>query len=214
MTDQPAADLAETLLARWSTILPAATDAGRDLLVRYAEPVRHYHDLRHLAEVLDGIDLLAPAARDVDAVRLAAWFHNAVYDPHRGDNEEASATLATEVLGTSGVDEHRVAEVARLVRLTTRHNPVGDDPDGAVLCDADLAVLAADPERYGEYAADVRAEYAHIDDATFRAGRSAVLEALLGHARLFHTAEGHGRWEDRARHNVRAELLLLRGGPG
>ena len=144
-------------------------------------------------------------------MRLAAWFHDAVYDPHRADNEEASAHLAEEVLPGCGVAEDLVASVARLVRLTAAHDPAGDDHDGAVLCDADLAILAAGPERYGEYIADVRAEYAHVDDETFRVGRAAVLEALLGHDALFRTPVGRTTWEERARHNLAAELALLRG---
>ena len=55
--------------------------AGAALLGRWAEPQRAYHDLAHLAEVLERVDLLAAEADQPDAVRLAAWFHDAVYDP-------------------------------------------------------------------------------------------------------------------------------------
>jgi predicted metal-dependent HD superfamily phosphohydrolase len=200
------------LLARWRDLLPAsqAAEVGRDLVERYEDPRRHYHDLRHLTEMLDVVDLLAAEADDIDAVRLAAWFHDAVYDPHRADNEEASARLAEERLPACGVAGHRVSAVGRLVRLTASHDPADDDADGAVLCDADLAILAAGPQRYGEYVADVRAEYAHVDDEAFRRGRAAVLETLLGHEAIFHTPLGRTTWEERARHNLAAELALLR----
>jgi predicted metal-dependent HD superfamily phosphohydrolase len=200
------------LLDRWHDLMPSsqAAELGGELVERYGSPRRHYHDLRHLAEVLDVIDLLSAEAGDVDAVRLAAWFHDAVYDPHRADNEEESARLAEERLPVCGVAAEQVAAVARLVRLTAGHDPSDGDPDGAVLCDADLAILAADPQRYGDYVADVRAEYAHLDDETFRRGRAAVLETLLGHGRLFRTPLGRSTWEERARHNLTAELALLR----
>jgi predicted metal-dependent HD superfamily phosphohydrolase len=197
------------LLARWSALVPGAPGVGRDLVERYAEPHRRYHDLRHLAEVLDRIDQLAAYADDRATVELAAWFHDAIYDPHRSDNEEASARLAEDLLLARGVGQAQVASVARLVRLTASHDPGADDADGAVLCDADLAVLAEAPERYGEYVADVRAEYAHVDDEAFRRGRADVLERLLGHDELFHTPVGRTTWEARARHNLRAELALL-----
>ena len=82
----------------------AAEAAGRDLIDRYAEPQRRYHDGRHLAEVLAAVDRLAEHAEDLTAVRLAAWFHDAVYEPAAspGANEEASARLAAHVLTRLG----------------------------------------------------------------------------------------------------------------
>lgn len=199
------------LLARWAEVLPSAPDVGRELVARYAEPARRYHDQRHLSEVLAHVDELTSYAHDPDTVRLAAWFHDAIYDPHRPDNEEASARLAEELLAGAGVGSQRVAEVGRLVRITVRHDADSADVDAAVLCDADLAILASGPERYGQYAAGVRAEYAHVDDPAFRRGRAEVLEGLLGRAALFHTPYGHHTWEVIARHNLTAELALLRG---
>ncbi len=185
----------------------------RDRLAeRYREPHRRYHDLRHLQEVLQTVDDLADAADDVEAVRWAAWFHDAVYDVHRDDNEERSARLAEQDLAGSGLDHDMVSEVSRLVRLTATHQPEDGDANGAVLCDADLRILAADPWRHAEYVADVRAEYAHVPDAEFRAGRAAVLRALLSSGRLFRTERAYTRWEERARANLAAELRRLEAG--
>lgn len=183
------------------------------LLAAYGEERRGYHDLTHLAEVLDHVETLAAAADgdiDVEAVVLAAWFHDAVYEG-AGDDEERSAALATEELTAAGLDPQRVAEVARLVRLTATHRPGPEDRNGQVLSDADLAVLAADPERYAGYVAGVRAEYAHVADGDFRRGRAAVLRELLAKPSLFHTAAARDRWEDRARANVSRELAGLEG---
>ena len=47
--------------------------------------------------------------------------------------------------------------------MTATHR--ADDAAGHVLSDADLAILGASAERYAEYAADVRREYAHVPDA-------------------------------------------------
>ena len=184
--------------------------AGAAVLGRWAEPHRGYHDLAHLDEVLARVDLLAAEAADADSVRLAAWFHDAVYDPAARDNEERSADLATVCLSGLDVDPTRVADVARLVRLTATHDVSANDPDGAVLCDADLAVLAADDLRYASYVEGVRREYAHVDDAAFAAGRARVLSTLLGRPALFRTAHGRQAWETRARANVAAELGRLR----
>ena len=183
---------------------------GAALLGRWAEPHRAYHDLAHLAEVLERVDLLAAEADRPDAVRLAAWFHDAVYDPTAADNEERSAQLAETSLTRLRLAPDLVDEVARLVRLTATHDVAADDRDGAVLCDADLAVLASDDLRYSSYVEGVRREYAHVEDAAFARGRARVLSTLLDRPALFRTTYGRSAWERRACANVTAELARLR----
>ncbi|MCX4738368.1 HD domain-containing protein [Streptomyces antibioticus] len=211
------ADL-DALRARFADTLQAARDhrEGPDpepyadrLLTRWQEPQRHYHTLTHLTAVLDHVDTLEAYATDPAAVRLAAWFHDAVYLPDRSENEERSARLAERALPEAGVSDARTAEVARLVRLTVTHDPADDDRDGQVLCDADLAILAAPPSAYAAYTAAVREEYHFVPNDAFRAGRSAILRQLLDLPRLFHTPYGAAEWEPTARYNLRGELELL-----
>ena len=183
--------------------------AGAELLGRYAEPHRRYHDLAHLDEVLRRVDELAEHAGDVRVVRLAAWFHDAVYDPTAADNEENSARLAETTLAELRVEDAVVAAVARLVRGTADHAPAPGDVDAAVLCDADLAILASGPERYQVYVEAVRAEYDHVDDRAFATGRAEVLRGLLARDPMFSTPTGRDRWEAAARANATAELARL-----
>ncbi|MFJ9415607.1 hypothetical protein ACIRPT_15745 [Streptomyces sp. NPDC101227] len=210
------------LARRWAATVAEARGshaaAGPDpapyadnLLARWAEPQRRYHTVAHLAAVLDRIDELAEHADDLPVVQLAAWFHDAVYRPDRSENEERSAALAELALPELGVGAARTAEVARLVRLTVTHDPSPDDPDGEVLCDADLAVLAGSPDGYAAYAAAVREEYAFVPDPDFTAGRAAVLRQLLALPRLFRTPMAYDRWEHTARRNLTTELDLLTG---
>jgi predicted metal-dependent HD superfamily phosphohydrolase len=186
--------------------LPDRLDIEEDLIAAYSAG-RGYHDLRHLTEVLARLEELGEGS-NVELV-LAAWFHDAVYDAS-GDDEERSALLAEASLGGTGVD---VAEVARLVRLTADHEPEPGDRNGEALCDADLAILASAPDRYEEYAAGVRREYARYSDADFRAGRLAVLEDLASRDPLFRTAYAREHWEPRARANLAREIDDLRN-PG
>ncbi|WP_374201004.1 HD domain-containing protein [Streptomyces bambusae] len=181
------------------------------LLAAWAEPQRRYHTTAHLAAVLDHVDTLAAYAADPEAVRLAAWFHDAVYRPDRSENEERSAALAERALPELGLDDARTAEVARLVRLTVTHDPAPGDTDGEVLCDADLAVLAGEPPAYAAYVAAVREEYGFVPEDAFRAGRAAVLRQLLDLPRLFRTPYGSTHWEARARNNLATELAGLTG---
>lgn len=196
----------------WPAVLDGHTEIRERLLDRYDEQQRGYHDRRHLAEVFERVEVLVgadPAARiDRDPLLLAVWFHDAVYDT-REDMEERSARLAARELTIVGAPPLLVEEVTRLVRLTASHQPDEEDETGKVLCDADLAILAADGTRYAEYVGGVRAEYADLADEDFRAGRARVLAGLLGSPSLFSTGYGRRHWELPARRNLEAELAGL-----
>ena len=186
--------------------------AGSYLLGRWSEPQRQYHDVSHLAAVLDVVDRLAGLAPHPDRVRLAAWLHDAVYDPRAlGDaNERDSAEFAEGLLTTLGAPAEVAAEVARLVGLTAGHATADGDADGELLCDADLAILASDDERYAAYTAAIRREYAHVPDDAFRAGREQVLKALLELPSIYRLAPLRDAWEAKARANLATELASLR----
>ncbi len=145
-------------------------------------------------------------AFDREAVELAAWFHDAIYEIGRDDNEDCSAELARELLASSPIRD----EVARLVLVTKTHKVAGNDVNGAVLCDADLSVLGSDALRYRAHAAAVREEYAEIPDDVFKPARAKVLASLLD-GQLFHTAPGRDRWDQLARSNIAEEIAELKG---
>jgi len=204
----------DLLLQPWVDSLgtePAVLHEGRALVGRYDQTQRSYHDRRHLAEVLAALGALT--ATLPAPVLWAAYFHDAVYEPAAHDNEQRSADLAAATLQQLDVAPAQVAEVVRLVLLTVTHEPAADDAHGGLLCDADLAILAAAPARYRAYAADVRREHDHLDEVTFRAGRAVVLRTLAGRPRLFTTALGHRLWDAPARRNLAEELSGLGAAP-
>jgi len=196
------------LLAEWERVLPNQSSMGEDLVNRYSEPHRRYHTATHLASVLRYVDELADD-HDLFLVRLAAWFHDAVYaiPPLQVTNEEASARLAFRELSRAGLEQEDLNEVARLIRLTATHTPGARDPEGELLCDADLAVLAAPPQAYAAYAEAVRAEYAKVGDEEFLAGRLELLTELLD-TDIYRTGKGR-QLVERARANVTDECLRL-----
>lgn len=202
-------ELDAELTTRWDALMPVSPELGRALLRRYAEGHRRYHDRAHLLQVLRMVDQLA-GEEDLYLVRLAAWFHDAVYDlPERElTNEEASARLSIRELSRAGFEQEDITQVARLVRLTATHAPGGRDPEGELLCDADLAVLAAPPERYHAYVAAVRAEYAAVPEERFLRGRLAVLEPLAD-SEIFRSGKAQSL-KAAARANLERELWSLR----
>lgn len=204
----------QALLERWTVLIarhsdaPGALDTGRALLDSWSEPHRRYHSVAHLRGILKAVEELADAADDADAVRLAAWYHDAVYNC-LPDDEEQSARRAQSDLTDLGVAAPLVDEVGRLVRLTVTHDPQPGDHNGAVLCDADLAALAVPSDDYRRNTAAIRAEYSHIGEDAFRKGRTSVLEGLLAGPAVYRTEAARQRWEAAAQRNLRAELAAL-----
>ena len=201
--------LRRVLLRRWNELLPGQEDLGRDLLERWGEPHRHYHGPGHLLAVLEALEQLTPPAASAPrprAVWLAAWFHDAVYNGRPGVDEQESADLAADWLPAAGCSGEERAEVVRLVLLTATHSPGPEDRAGALLCDADLSVLGGTPAEYRSYVRDVRKDYAHVPDADFAAGRTAVVGRLLALDPLYRTPAAREKWLERARQNLSAEL--------
>ena len=188
-------------------------DAELKARAAYSEPHRRYHDQRHLDECLAQLDEVHE--RDERERRLLRWailWHDAVYDPGQRNNEQRSAELALADLSGCGIPHDDAAEVARLILLTERHRADAGDRLGALMVSIDLAILGSDPDRYREYAADVRLEYDHVPDQLWRTGRSAVLERLLEADPLFPDPELRERLEPQARSNIKEELRQLSEG--
>jgi predicted metal-dependent HD superfamily phosphohydrolase len=204
----PTDDHEAELLARWNDTLPHQQELGENLIIRYNEPHRHYHTAKHLLLVLTMIDQLADD-HDLFLVRLAAWYHDAIYAIPAGQvsNEEASARLALRELSRVGLEQEDLNQVARLVRLTETHLPGPRDPEGELLCDADLSILASNPATYADYVAAVRAEYAQVPEEEFLAGRLAMLSELADRE-IFRTRKGR-QLTQAARTNLETEITVL-----
>lgn len=182
-----------------------AQDIGFDLAACHTEPHRHYHTMEHVMAVLRHLtDLHA----STPVSRLAAFFHDAVYDPTRTDNEAQSAELAHEVL--TAVDRPEADDVAAVVLATAKHQvPAGAPRETAPFLDADLAILAAPADVYDTYAANIRTEYQHMPEQEFRSGRRAVLTGFLQRDHLFFTTAGQATFEAAARANLQREIASL-----
>jgi predicted metal-dependent HD superfamily phosphohydrolase len=189
----PPQDLLERLLAAWS------------------EPWRHYHTLQHLSECLDHAALLAPLAAYPAEVALALWFHDAVYERGRHDNEARSADWAREAMRTAGLPEASAERVAALI-MATCHQAEPAGGDAVIVVDIDLWILGAPAERFDEYEGQVRREYGHLPDAAFRQGRAAVLRQFLGREWIFGTPLFRERFETPARENLERSLRALGAG--
>ena len=172
-----------------------------DLLQCYAEPWRHYHALQHLGECLTAFESAAHLAVHPAEVEAALWFHDAVYELQRADNEEQSAQLAQRVLSDAGVASEATSRVVDLI-LVTRHTAIPLALDAQLLVDIDLSILGAPAARFAEYERQIRAEYSFVPQALFDEKRRAILQSFLARPRIYNTAHFYDALERCARTNL------------
>ncbi len=185
-------------------------DLRKELAALYRQPERHYHGLAHIEALLALQDEHRSEFSDPEAVEAAIWFHDAVYDSRRSDNEAQSAVLAAQRLA-GGTDSDRLARIVGMIEATATHAPPSPTDgsasrDTALFLDMDLAILGALPALFDIYEAAVRREYAWVDEDAWRKGRAAVLKAFLDRPSIFHTQIFRQRYEQQARQNIERSL--------
>ncbi len=215
-----APDALEQLLA-WRGPIVLSPALGERLAAAYATPPRAYHHLGHIVEVLGWFDWVAARQplqrwRRGREVAAAMLFHDAIYVAGAKDNEARSAELARQAIGEheelAGIDASRVVE---LIELTARHGRLSAmdlaalEDETRLFLDCDLAILAAPPERYRRYCAEIAQEYRAVPAAAYRAGRRAFVAGALALPRLFSSDLLRAELEARGRENLAAELASL-----
>ena len=188
------------LLLAWTVDPRLAERTLSEVRERYAELGRFYHTLDHVQTMLDTVEGLAAHARNLDAVKLATWLHDVIYDSKASDNEELSAQYAGRLCQELSIPDGPL--VAALIRSTKTHDAAAD-ADAQVLIDADLAILGASETVYWDYADKIRQEYSWVPEPAYREGRSRILRSFLSRARIFHLL---GHLEQSARSNIAREI--------
>jgi len=186
-----------------------------ELSALYRQPGRHYHGLAHVDALVALVREHRTALADAEAVEAAVWFHDAIYDSRRSDNEARSAALAEEKLG-SRVEAVRLSRIVAMIEATATHAlpDLGDEAakrDAAFFLDMDLSILGAPKAAFDSYEAAVRREYAWVDDKAWRSGRAAVLKKFLARPHIFHTEAFRQRFEAEARRNIQRSIAALAG---
>lgn len=180
------------------------------LLERYSEPHRRYHNTRHLDECLERLAAIRPEAAHPAEIELALWFHDAIYDPRAQDNEQRSADWARTACQETGLASEVVDRVCALV-LATRHDVVPQGADALIIADIDLAVLGAAPALFDDYEHQIRQEYSWVPAQFFRRERRRILERFLARPRIFGSEYCFRTLESLARENLQRSIRRLGG---
>lgn len=180
----------------------------RDVLARYDDEARTYHNRVHVLDTLQTAAWLSHHAPGQQReIRLALWFHDAIYDSERSDNEARSAELAAACLQRCSAPVNLIADVGDLIMATKTHDTASAASE--VVVDADLAILGRSHALYAAYAQAIRQEYSWVSEAAYRQGRQAVLASFLNRPQIYHTAQMLETYESAARANLRWELNQL-----
>jgi predicted metal-dependent HD superfamily phosphohydrolase len=175
----------------------------------YSEKHRFYHNLEHIKFLLALFEEFRGNIEDETAVFFSIWFHDAIYDPRRNDNEKQSAKLAAAHLGKLSLPESRIEKIEKIILATEKHSAEGLDADGKLFLDFDLAILGASRADYKKYAGAVRQEYGFVSDEDYRTGRRRVLQNFLRRDFIYLTNAMRQRFEKNARRNLGEELERL-----
>ena len=193
--------------ARWDVAAPDTTVFER-LIAAYSEPHRKYHTLQHLNECFTKLEEIRTEARYPEEVEFALWFHDAVYDTKRQDNESKSAEWARETARAQNLSSDAAERAHRLI-MVTRHDAEPHGMDEEVLVDVDLSILGAEPERFDEYENQIRQEYAWVPGIVFRAKRREILRGFLARPSIYSTRSFLEVYEAQARANLERAIKQL-----
>lgn len=183
--------------------------AFQELQEIYSEEGRFYHKFTHIEQCLAEFEPLRSIPENPDAVELAVWFHDLLYDTTRTDNEERSAKVAVEVLNDWGINNGLSKKVTELI-LLTKHTTMPQTKDGKTLIDCDLAILGVDPKKFGQYEQDVRKEYAWVPDRAYHAKRTEILQRILEKERIYSTEQMQEKYEKQARKNLTMSIVRMK----
>lgn len=186
------------------------SDTAKSLVAAYTADGRHYHDARHVAKCLAWLERFRHLAERPEEIAMAIWFHDAVYDPQRNDNEELSAEWARNFLESVGADGHVTNRIEGMILATKTHEVA--EGDGALMMDIDLAILGTDADSFDIFEQDVRREYAWVPADKYRAGRAAVLQEFFERDPMYRIPEFRTELESIAKENLGRRIAELNSG--
>jgi len=205
---------AQHLSAMTCAISPKQIDRlWQNIVTRYGEPQRAYHTLDHIEQLLVQFENIKHVLSEPHIIALALYYHDVIYDPTRSDNELKSAEFAIDALDPY-LSTEQCQQIHALIMMTANHqiDTLVDSEkynDAAYMLDMDLSTLGAPWPTYRQYAKAIRQEYKHVADDSYRDGRTAVLQGLLAHPKLYLTDHYYNQLETQARANIKLELTSL-----
>jgi predicted metal-dependent HD superfamily phosphohydrolase len=178
-----------------------SSEIHRRLLDGYQESQRHYHTLEHIEQCLGMFDQCKSLASNPDALELAVWFHDVIFEPGKRDNEKRSAQLYLKL--SEGVhDESTRGLVDRLIMATLHDGSSLADSDAIYMVDIDLSSFGLSWEEFLQDSQNLRRENAELSDAEYYRKKANFQNFLLAKERFYLSDYFAERLETQARANL------------
>jgi len=178
------------------------------LMTLHNEPHRAYHTAEHISACLKHLDKAAHLADRPQEIEMAFWFHDAIYNPFSGTNEEDSADMAEAFLTQQNIAADITARVKHMI-LITKHHAQTQTNDEAIMIDIDLSILGAPAHIFDQYEKDIRIEYRKVPSLFFKPKRRKILKEFLARPRLFQHDHFHALWDAQARENLARSIKAI-----
>ena len=179
------------------------------LLGLYTGPGRYYHNFVHIHNFLQLLDQYQEKIDHPVAFEIAIWWHDAIYEAKRKDNEAKSAQLASECW-QSYLSASDLQLVVNLIESTAKHQPLIAGEDCRYFLDFDLGVLGTNSTTYTKYSEAIWQEYkGTFPKILYKVGRKKVLRKFLERPQLFFTSTFYEQYEQQARENIAEEINTL-----
>jgi predicted metal-dependent HD superfamily phosphohydrolase len=181
-----------------------------ELAALYSEPNRYYHTMTHINKMCAALELYQQ--KPPIELCFAIFYHDAIYDTTKNDNEEASAELAVARMEKLGIEPSTRAITRDLILCTkSHHTPEGECSElSGLFLDLDLLILGAAANEYENYSARIRKEWFWVPEDQYKLGRSKVLESFLTRPFIYFTDAIRSNFEHTARENIKNELKALK----
>lgn len=203
------------------------------ILQSWDKNVGPFPGLRFLSAMLEKLDLLDGPASDSDLLRLVMTYRVTQVAGNWNNAQQAASSLGIgqpdpqsfgeqmpsddeegltlqHRLEALGVPKSTATRAKELLRQLRHHHPDENDFDAKILVDADMSVLAAVPQDYKKLTTTLYADSAEPDPERFFRERRKFVRHLLDSSTIFYTPVA-AAWEEPARTNLEAELVLLDG---
>jgi len=140
---------------------------------------RHYHSIEHLKSVIAGIERwkYRLTRSEFDQLVLAAFFHDAIYDPKSPENNEDQSI---DLFRRTYIGKDQKFDLVDKAIECTKNRKRPTDFLLKIFWEADNDIFRKPYLKFQTYEKQIRKEYSHVPDDIYKNARIKFLESNYG----------------------------------
>ncbi len=204
----------DSFQALWQRCLRAgikdesSTEVYHRLIKAYKEPQRVYHTLNHIKSCFAMFEEVKHLPDNPDALALAIWFHDAIYEIGNNDNEQRSADWFMSETNDLFDDKLREQVYAHIMATLHCGHEI-ENLDSQYMVDIDLSSFGKPWPEFLRDSGYVRKERPDISDEVFYAKQCDFQKVLIERPRFYQSDFFFEHYEDQARQNLTKFFTLV-----